>query len=144
MGSTLSKSETCSVWCGMEDDSYPEPMLNDDAATTTLRQDVALGTEVRTPALPTDQMLPAHAYLPDCRCFAIRSKEREPLSSNSSQQVSLCLSDCPCRDKPLTCEINFCQTCYRFMRRHMINCTPTSLAGAAELHVTDFRCTKDP
>lgn len=48
MGSVLSTNEACMVWCGTEDDAYPEPpVLNDNAATLSLPEDVALGTEVR-------------------------------------------------------------------------------------------------
>lgn len=92
MGSALSKNEECFVWCGMEDDSYPEPMLNDDGATASLTEDVALGTEVRLPYSLNRFFPPALAYLAECRCSISRPKEREPLLSNRNQKSYLCLS----------------------------------------------------
>ena len=48
MGSALSKSETCMVWCGVEDDSFTDQHSNEDTTAAVSLTDVTLGGEVCT------------------------------------------------------------------------------------------------
>lgn len=65
MGSALSKNEACLVWCGMEDDSYPELDARNDYGPTimSLTEDASCSTET--------EVCPALASPTECRCSVL-------------------------------------------------------------------------